>query len=1370
MAGAASRRAPPRLSHEKYIIGWICALPKELAAARAMLDELHADLPKAAGDTNTYCLGRLGNHNVAVACLPKGEIGTHSAALVSIRMMSTFESIRFGLMVGIGGGVPSKHNDIRLGDVVVSMPTGQHGGVIQWDFGKATADGTFNRTGSLNRPPATLMTALARLESKHEMEDSRIPDYLLEMAAKYPKMASKYTRPASLADTLFTAKYRHVKGKDTCENCEADEIISRPSRTESLSIHYGLIASGNQVMKNGVERDQISKELGGALSFEMEAAGLMNGFPCIVIRGICDYADSHKNDDWQEYAAATAAAYAKELLLELPAEEVRNVPMMEGISKIETSPHRSKLNSFYQYPLNRKVTNFVPRDEIMRSIHDGFSTARDGVAAKVVVLLGLGGCGKSQLALQFCNECENVNNFNSIFWIDASSPDTLGPSFSSIAQQLSDVDRKMDIQEDIQFVITTMSSWESSWLMVFDNYDDPKAFRHHSIYDYFPKGYRGCILVTSRHAAAQNLGQALDVSTMEDMEAQNLFFRRLEDQKSQETISEAQRIIGKLGNHALAIDQSSAYIQGNRIPVAQFMDEFDSCRREVQHVLHELPEHWVYKRKLETGSDYETELSVFTTWELSFKLISGDPSSREGKEVFVTVAAFLDNKDLIEALFSSPGSISHVHWMEIFMRNRNWSSQTFRKAVKELSDLSLLQSFHVADGKTSFSIHPLVQEWIKLRRPVDDRRNYTIHAIFLLANYLKTFKHKGSIVLHERLIISAHLEAVLSNDARYLTEQDWIEDASLSLSANQLGIFALDSASRHNLAEDMFRRSLASDVHLLGAEHEYTLSNMDCLARALSALGQHEEAEQLHRKGLEVEQRVLGPEHRNTLTTMHSLARVLTKQGQYTEAEELLQQVLQAREKDLGAEHPSTLNSRQNLAKLLAAQGKTREGAQLYRDVLKLQQRVLGPEHPSSLTSMHNLAQALAEIEEYTEAEQLHLRVLEVKERVQGLEHPKTLQGVRGLASIYRFQQRYEEAADLYSRCLAGLQKVFGSDHFDTVTCLNRYSNILLKVQMKANKLDKVGSVEEAAKLYRKALAGFQSVHEPGNPRTLSCMRDLAMYFAGHSQYAEAAELYQQAFRDAEEAFGPEGLETLCCIRGLATMARYQGLFKEASELYGKALAGFHKSLGADDFETLTCMERYSSMLSKAAAELHSLDSYDDAAEFYRKAIASYAESAGARHPSTLSCKRRLAVVLREQGRSSEAEHLLRETLQQMEDALGAGAKDTVWSVWSLAKTLAERRQYDEALVLYPRAMHGIEKMYGSDSHLVQVCNEEYTSLREERQHDKIPLLSTIEQDIDTSPVDQVHNLRGENLGAETAAELFSKLFPKLDILSPGRV
>jgi nucleoside phosphorylase len=306
------------MKHEDYTVGWICALPTEMAAAVGMLDERHDTLPSRPHDNNNYSFGRIGDHNVVIACLPSGVTGTISAARVATHMLSTFTGLRFGLMVGIGGGVPSEEHDIRLGDVVVSKPTGTFGGVIQYDFGKAIQGGKFVRTGSLNKPPEVLLTALSNLEAKHMMENHQVAKYLSEMTAKYPKMATQFTCPGIQHDSLYKAEYDHPGDYTTCSQCDASKLINRESRpSEDLVIHYGLIASGDQVMRHGGTRARLRQEL-DILCFEMEAAGLMDNFPCLVIRGICDYADSHKNKRWQLYAAATASAYAKELLSVIP--------------------------------------------------------------------------------------------------------------------------------------------------------------------------------------------------------------------------------------------------------------------------------------------------------------------------------------------------------------------------------------------------------------------------------------------------------------------------------------------------------------------------------------------------------------------------------------------------------------------------------------------------------------------------------------------------------------------------------------------------------------------------------------------------------------------------------------------------------------------------------------------------------------------------------------------------------------------------------------------------------------------------------------------------------------------------------------------
>jgi nucleoside phosphorylase len=283
----------------------------EMSAVRYMLDEEHARLPTRVGDLNRYILGRMGTYNVAIGYLPQGSQGIGAAAIVATDMRRTFPSIQLRLLVGIGGGIPSKKNDIRLGDVVVGIPDGIHGGVVEYDLGKESISG-FERKGFLCQPPNEWTTAVVEMQSDHLVRPNRISEFLSAMLNTYPQLEF-YSRPAPEKDILFPPDVIHVDGELSCGQCDKGHIVTTRSSAGS-KIFYGTIASGNKVIKNAEIRDRISQSAGGALCFEMEAAGLNDGFPSIIIRGICDYADSHKNDDWHAHAAAVAAACAKELL------------------------------------------------------------------------------------------------------------------------------------------------------------------------------------------------------------------------------------------------------------------------------------------------------------------------------------------------------------------------------------------------------------------------------------------------------------------------------------------------------------------------------------------------------------------------------------------------------------------------------------------------------------------------------------------------------------------------------------------------------------------------------------------------------------------------------------------------------------------------------------------------------------------------------------------------------------------------------------------------------------------------------------------------------------------------------------------------
>jgi nucleoside phosphorylase len=326
------------LRPEDFYVGWICAVQTEYVVACELLDEEYPLPPiTSAHDDNTYTFGRMKQHNIVIACLPKGKYGLTSAASVAKDMLRSFASIRFGLMVGIAGGAPSNKHDIRLGDVVVSSPTGRTGGVIHYEFGKTIQNQRLERTGALDAPTMILLTALNVIGARHERKGHRVTETVQGMVNKNLRLQKKYARPEADMDRLYESTFIHPDREQSCEEAcgnETARLITRRERAANEDdpvIHYGLIASADRLMMDAQIRDTLSREE-GVLCFEMEAAGLMDHFPCVVIRGICDYSDTHKNDMWQGYAAATAAAYAKELLEVIQPREVGSLPPSTSLS------------------------------------------------------------------------------------------------------------------------------------------------------------------------------------------------------------------------------------------------------------------------------------------------------------------------------------------------------------------------------------------------------------------------------------------------------------------------------------------------------------------------------------------------------------------------------------------------------------------------------------------------------------------------------------------------------------------------------------------------------------------------------------------------------------------------------------------------------------------------------------------------------------------------------------------------------------------------------------------------------------------------------------------------------------------------------
>jgi nucleoside phosphorylase len=323
------------ISAESITIAIFCALVYEAVAVEQMLDEEYTCHPEAIGQINyVYSFGRINEHRIVIA--QPHQVGTVAAAQCATAVSHQSSNIRFALMVGIGAGIPNFH-DIRLGDIAISIPQDSHAGVIQYDFGKYEQEG-FVLKGCLNKPPSILISADKWL-AREELKDRRLRRRPLERALERITKIPRFSRP-NTDDILFDDKVRHINKGSGCEDCETLNeklVMHRPNRQNMQPVvHRGLILSGNGVIKNPRDRDYLQRYT-DAICFEMEAAGIMDEIPCLIVRGICDYADTHKQDGWHFYAAAVAAAYCRTLLCKIDSRRVKETDsrFAEGVERLK---------------------------------------------------------------------------------------------------------------------------------------------------------------------------------------------------------------------------------------------------------------------------------------------------------------------------------------------------------------------------------------------------------------------------------------------------------------------------------------------------------------------------------------------------------------------------------------------------------------------------------------------------------------------------------------------------------------------------------------------------------------------------------------------------------------------------------------------------------------------------------------------------------------------------------------------------------------------------------------------------------------------------------------------------------------------------
>ncbi|THZ16932.1 WD40 repeat-like protein, partial [Aureobasidium pullulans] len=411
-------------THEDYVVGWICPMRVEYTAALLMLDEEHEILGQDVADENIYTLGSINGHNVALATLPK--TGNSPTARVMTNMSRTFQALRFYLLVGIGGGIPVRTDEgpVRLGDVIVSE------GVIQHDRGKFEASG-FKLKGTLAPPPQVLLAATNTLLAKRDMTDD---DPLLEHLSRIDTRAT-----CDEAKCDPTKRILRGPSNETVDS----QVVEQPD----ITIHQGTILSGETVMKNGAQRDAIAKPL-DAICYECEAAGAMSSVPCLVVRGISDYADSHKNDDWHGFGSAVAAAYARQLFFHLPIDKVKecSVPLQDiadikeavGLSnEALLDDHSLKEATFDSYD-ERKNNQCLPgtRVNLLAEIQD-WSTLPHSKC--IFWLNGIAGAGKSTISRSVAEQFNKTECLGANFFFKRGDGDRANAKklFPTLARQLA---------------------------------------------------------------------------------------------------------------------------------------------------------------------------------------------------------------------------------------------------------------------------------------------------------------------------------------------------------------------------------------------------------------------------------------------------------------------------------------------------------------------------------------------------------------------------------------------------------------------------------------------------------------------------------------------------------------------------------------------------------------------------------------------------------------------------------------------------------------------------------------------------------------------------------------------------------------------
>ncbi|KAF8195195.1 P-loop containing nucleoside triphosphate hydrolase protein [Mycena galopus ATCC 62051] len=617
---------------------------------------------------------------------------------------------------------------------------------------------------------------------------------------------------------------------------------------------------------------------------------------------------------------------------------------------------------------------FQGRRDILDKMHHFFKS-NNGIQ-NIYVLHGLGGAGKTQIALKFIQE--SSSRFSNIFFIDTSTLATIDTGLRNIAVVK---DSGNSQQDGLLWLISKVEEW----LLFFDNADDPNI----NLNDFLPQCNHGNIIITSRNPGlCVYAGAHSIVSDMEEKDAAILLLKSAAQEATIRTEKIAMEIVKALYCFLLAIVQAGAFISKSR-DLGSYLALYTKNQAQL---LREKP----------AQSHDRYAWTVYTTWQMSFDRLKAPAA------MFLQHCAFLHYNGISEEIFSyasqytfetnGPSEEELQEPLEFLSHFQGpageWDSLQFSNITNEVQAYSLM-TFDAE--KKLFSIHPLVHAWSQttICNPVKYRS--TIASILGMALSERPLQD----VEFGSLAICPHVELAVEMDAEVAL-----------VFREQYGLIFWE-AGKFKQSEKLLEEVLEKRKQLLGDNHPDTLRTMGNLASTYSDLGEHQKAKELKVTVLEKLKQLLGDNHPHTLLTMGNLANTYSDLGEYQKAKELNVTVLEKQKQLLGDNHPGTLSTMGNLANTYSDLGEHRKAKELNVTVLEKRKQLLGDNHPGTLRTMGKLASTYSDLGEHQKAKKLNVTVLEKQKQLLGDNHPDTLRTMGNLASTYSNLGEHQKAKEL---------------------------------------------------------------------------------------------------------------------------------------------------------------------------------------------------------------------------------------------------------------------------------------------------------------------------------------------------------------------